>query len=227
MNMDEKIIFAEFNPLFSEVKRRLGNQDSKEVWSAKVCEFIRGLAVKDRHAPGGLPPALDAIWHECILNTLDYARLCKRVRRKFVHHTTTTEQDDDVEKSSRIDATIIAYRKRYREEPTNEVWDIDIDSKESKEQKNALSLIVGGAKKEYGFYVKPLELDSYYWIKAEGSDTIEEIKKKLCLKRPGLWTTCEMRLIHAGRQLEDGRTCADYNIKREDTLHLIMRLRGC
>jgi hypothetical protein len=220
--MNEKIIFAEFNPLFSEVKRRLGNQDSKEVWSTKVCEFIRALAVKDRHAPGGLPPALDAIWHECILNTRDYARLCKRVRRKFVHHTTTTEQDDDVEKSSRIDATVIAYRKRFREEPVNDVWDIDMDSKESKEQKNALTLIKGG----YGFYVKTLELDSY-WIKAEGSDTIEEIKKKLCLKQPGLWTTCEMRLIHAGRQLEDGRTCADYNIKREDTLHLIMRLRGC
>ena len=78
-------------------------------------------------------------------------------------------------------------------------------------------------RRQFPVFVKTLTRETIL-IDVNTNDFVEDLKQSIEDKE-GIPDT-QQRLLHGGRQIEDGRTFSDYNIKNHDEIHLVLRLRG-
>lgn len=62
-------------------------------------------------------------------------------------------------------------------------------------------------------------------INVDQNESIEGLKEKI-QEKEGI-PPDQQRIIFAGQELSDEKHFEDYSIKKEATLHLVIRLRGC
>jgi hypothetical protein len=209
--MEQEVLYT-FGFLFNEIKRRLYNTDDPRTWNAKCVEFVRALRIKDLNSPGGLPPVLDAIWHEAVLNTKAYYQLCFYLRGVFIHHETNSEQDNNVERISRIDHTVLAYRRQYEQEPDSTIWNDDAEC------------VIEPPTYNYQIFIKMLD-GVTRTMDVRANTFVSAVKAQI-----QQWTgipTCMHRLIYAGKQFDDSKTLWDYGVTQYSTLHFCLRVGGC
>ena len=61
-------------------------------------------------------------------------------------------------------------------------------------------------------------------VEVQGSDTVRSIKQKISEKE-GI-SADQQRLIFAGKNLEDDKQIQDYNLGKDSTIHLVLRVQG-
>ena len=232
-----KIAWNAFEKWFTDAGKAVGkrlcwsDQKSKQV-AHETFKALFAKSICEQTLACSLPPEMDQVWHELILNTYEYDQYCRHVFGRFLHHTTSTVDDPVEEKQKRVDLTrAICFTI------CDDVQKWEMETKLVEQKAPRRSSRISKKKRERPVYkeeVVPSEIYHFFLKEWNGttvcyffspSMTIGDAKRMHWFM--GGVDSNSQRFIYAGRQLEDDKTFGDYHLTDNCTIHLIRRLRGC
>jgi len=154
-------------------------------------------------------PLVDQVWHRHMMYPGHYKASCAKLLSlkggDLIDHDPDAAKDEPEEKRVRLRRTWVAYRILFGEEAPYNIW----RGITSGHVQMFVKTLTG---QTVTYEVDLGETVGYFKLRIEDTEGIHPD---------------DQRLIFAGKQLEDGRTLSDYNIKVDSTIHLVLRLRGC
>jgi hypothetical protein len=183
------------------------------LYCKSITEYPMGLS---------MPPMLDQYWHELILETEFYAKLCASIGKgSFIHHSKNTASDPEELKAIRVTAMKDAIETVTG--PSPEFNPVFWPSKAASGPKGAK--VAKGPGKELELFVKSINGKTRtVWVPETA--TVRDFKA--AVQRMDNVPMDHQKLIFAGRHLSDEQTLVGIEgLKDGSTLHLVMGLRGC
>jgi hypothetical protein len=185
-------------------------------------------------------PEIDESWHSFLLFPCKYADFCDSVidpffddenlpeewiRRRLIDHNPRGALDENIAERREMFEVLRAMHFG----PTNAISltsAISAVKDKAVHSEKATGTSRGGAVPNYVVVKLPDGKNFKVHLKSSSNSVTIDALKQLIQNKEGI-PADQLRLIFAGKQLQDDITLADYNIRNKSTIHAVLRVRGC
>ena len=232
----EAVLAFDFSKVRGRCMRQLGW--SEAFVDRVLVEYRRFLVLKVRcesatATVAELSPSdtLEALWELQVLDTADYSVKLFEACGRVILHEPDEVLSDVAARKVRAEKTKLCYLALFNSHPPVDIWDYkEVAVVAAKDRRSPPVTRSAKRKRERpvteAVFVKSLTGKEHTIYVDLESGTVGSLMEKL-ENLGGLTFKKNVGLLFAGKRLQAEKLFADYNIKRESTLHVVGRLRGC